>query len=156
MKYTSTYLAVSPNRIFFEDENGRAVAVTSARYVEMLRNFLTPELSRRGTEFSTIWFQQDGASAHTARASMVVVISLSGELPWPASSPDLSVCDYFLWGYLIAKVYTTRPRNIAMQKQISAITENMARRALENLGTRLEECARYDGQQITDVLFKTQ
>jgi hypothetical protein len=26
--------------------------------------------------------------------------SLRGELPWPASSPDLSACDYFLWKYL--------------------------------------------------------
>jgi hypothetical protein len=35
---------------FFDDEDGRAVTVTSARYVEMLRNFLTPERSRRGIE----------------------------------------------------------------------------------------------------------
>jgi hypothetical protein len=41
---------------FFEDEDGRAVTVTSARYVEMWRNFLTPELSRRGTELSAVWF----------------------------------------------------------------------------------------------------
>jgi hypothetical protein len=53
---------------FFEDEDGRTVAVTSARYVEMLRNFLTPELSRRGIELSTIWFQQDSATARTLTA----------------------------------------------------------------------------------------
>jgi hypothetical protein len=40
------------------------------------------------------------------------VISLRGELPWPARSPDLSARDYFLWGYLKAKVYTTRPWTI--------------------------------------------
>jgi hypothetical protein len=39
---------------FFEDEDARAVTVTSARYVEMLRNFLAPELSRRGTELYMI------------------------------------------------------------------------------------------------------
>jgi hypothetical protein len=43
---------------FFEDEDWRAITVTSARHVEMLRNFLTPELSRRGTELSTIWFSK--------------------------------------------------------------------------------------------------
>jgi hypothetical protein len=32
---------------FFEGEDGRAVTVTSARYVETFRNFLTPELSCR-------------------------------------------------------------------------------------------------------------
>jgi hypothetical protein len=58
------------------------------------------------TELSTIWFQQDGATAHTARASIELVrkkllehvISLRGELPWPARSPDLSVCDYSFRG----------------------------------------------------------
>jgi hypothetical protein len=97
-------------------EDGRAVTATSARYVEMLRNFLTQELSRLGTELTTIWFQQDGATAFAARASMEVVlekfpkhiISLHGEHPWP----DLVACDYSLWGYLKAKVYIARPRTI--------------------------------------------
>jgi hypothetical protein len=89
---------------FFEGEDGHAVTVTSARYVEMLWNFLTPELSHCGIELSTIWFQQDGATVQTARASTEViqeifpeqVISLHSELPWPAHSPDVSACDYFL------------------------------------------------------------
>jgi hypothetical protein len=50
---------------FFEDR-----CSVTVHYVEMLQNFLTPELGCRGTELSTIWFQQDGATAHTARASM--------------------------------------------------------------------------------------
>jgi hypothetical protein len=120
---------------FVEDEHGRAVTVTSAHYVEMLRNFHAPELSCRGIELSTIRFQQDGATTHTARASLKVVlklfpehvISLCGELPWPARSPDLSACDHFLWEYIKAKVYTTRPRTVGDFKKISMIPENMAR-----------------------------
>jgi hypothetical protein len=85
---------------FFEDEDGSAVTVTSARYVEMLLNSHTPELSR--------WGIGSRPHAHTATASMQVVremfpervTSLRGELPWPARSPDLSACDYFLWKYL--------------------------------------------------------
>jgi hypothetical protein len=58
----------------------------------MLWNFLTPELNRCGIELSTVWFQQDGATAHRARASMKVVgeiflehvTSLRSKLPWPA------------------------------------------------------------------------
>jgi hypothetical protein len=57
----------------FEDEDGCAVTATSARHVEMLRNCLTPEVSPRGIELSTIWFQQDGATAHAARTSKEVV-----------------------------------------------------------------------------------
>jgi hypothetical protein len=73
---------------FFKDKDGRSVTVISVHYVEILWNFLTPELSR-GFELLTIWFQQDGATAHKARTSIEVVwemfpehiISLRGELP---------------------------------------------------------------------------
>jgi hypothetical protein len=85
---------------FFEDEDGRALTFTSAHYVEMLRNFLTPELSHCGIELSTIWFQQDGATSDTVKAYMEVVwemflehiISLCSNIPWPAYLPDLSAC----------------------------------------------------------------
>jgi hypothetical protein len=85
------------------------------------------------------------------------VISLRGGLPWPARSPDVSACDYFLWGYL--KVHTTRAQTtddlkMAILKQISAIPENMVRRALGNLRERLEECVGNDGRHLSDVLFK--
>ena len=97
--------------LFFEEE-GIVVTVTSARYIEMLNNFLRPELERRQVNMRDIWFQQDGATAHTARASMEVirqmfpghVISRFGDVRWPPRSPDLSICDFFLWGYLKSKV----------------------------------------------------
>ena len=31
---------------------------------------------------------------------------------WPARSPDLNPCDYFLWGYLKSKVYRPIPKTI--------------------------------------------
>ena len=55
---------------FFEDEAGRSVTVNSARYTEMLYTFLEPELQKLGVEIQTLWFQQDGATAHTARTAM--------------------------------------------------------------------------------------
>jgi hypothetical protein len=72
----------------------------------MLRNFCEPELLRRGIDFLSVWFQQDEAIAHTSKASTTVlreifpqlVISCGADVPWPARSPDLSACDYFLWG----------------------------------------------------------
>jgi hypothetical protein len=101
-------------------------------------------------------------SIHGGRSENVPehVISLRGELPRPASSPDLSACDYFLWGYLKAKAYTTRPwtiddLKIAIRKQISAIPENMARREQGNLRARLEECVCSDGQDLRDLPLKT-
>jgi hypothetical protein len=115
---------------FFEDRDGHAVTVTAANYVEMLQNFLTPELIHQGTELLTIWFQQDGATA-----SMEVIREMFPKhiiSHYFHVSHDLAAYDYFLWGYFKAKVYTTRPQtiddlNIAIQKQISAIPENMMR-----------------------------
>ena len=95
---------------FFDDERERAVTVTGPRYVYMLENILGPELARHPvTEES--FFQQDEATSHTARDSMAVVrilfpnhvISRYGDTTWPARSPDLSACDFFLWRYLKSK-----------------------------------------------------
>ena len=58
---------------FFEDEEGVAVTVTSESYVAMLRIFCEPELRRRVIDLSSVWFQQDGARAHTTGASMSVL-----------------------------------------------------------------------------------
>jgi len=150
----------------FEDNEGAAVTVTY--YVAMLRNFCEPELGRRGIDPSSVRFQQDGATAHTARASMNVlremfpqhVISRAGDVPLPARSPDLSVCDYFLWGYLKSRVSICKPRTIKDLKQsikeiIAAIPKQMTRRVMENLGVKLKQCFRNCGRHLSDVIFKT-
>jgi len=112
----------------------------------MLRNFCETELLRRGIDLSSVWFQQDGETAHTARASMSVlremfpqhVISRGDDVPWPARSPDLSACDYFLWRYLKSRVFISKPRTITELKQIikeeiAVIPEQMIRRVMKNL-----------------------
>ena len=40
------------------------------------------------------------------------LISLRGDIGWPAQLPDLTLCDFFLWGYLKAKVYARHPGTI--------------------------------------------
>jgi hypothetical protein len=82
---------------FFEDEAGRAVTANSARYAEMLRTFLELDLQRPGVQNQIIWFQQSGATAHTARTAMRVLnemfsaraISRRGNIEWPVRSPAL-------------------------------------------------------------------
>jgi hypothetical protein len=72
----------------------------------MVNEFLVPEL--RDMDIATFWFQQDGATADTARQSMNAlrtvfehrIISRYGEISWPARSADLSACDFFSWDYL--------------------------------------------------------
>ena len=106
---------------FFEDEQGRAVTTNAHRYDMMLQNFVEPELCQCNVEYHNLWFQQDGATVHTANISMVTlrglfpgrVISRRGDVEWPPRSPDLNACDFFLWDYLKSKVYENRPRTAA-------------------------------------------
>ncbi|PNF20840.1 hypothetical protein B7P43_G12066 [Cryptotermes secundus] len=80
---------------FFEEDN-HAVTVNSQRYVDMIKNLFEPALEE--LHLGNVWFQQDGATGHTARASMTVLrakfprrlISLRGDIPWAAHSPDLT------------------------------------------------------------------
>jgi len=45
------------------------------------------------------------------------MISQRGNIEWPARLPDLSACDFFLWGYLKSKVYEKKPRTTVNLKQ---------------------------------------
>ena len=112
--------------------------MTSERYVEMLRNFLHPQLQSLQVNMEEMWFQQDGPTAHTARASMTVVRQMSpqhvvsrfGDVPWPPRSPDLSACNFFLWSYLKSKVYVQKPRtvddlNVSIRKEIATVPQEM-------------------------------
>ena len=55
-----------------------------------------------------IWFQQNGTTAHAARAIIQLsrkifegrIISCGSDISWPSRSPDLTISDSFLWGYL--------------------------------------------------------
>ena len=63
------------------------------------------------------WFQQDGATAHTARVSMAAVSEVFGDRVisrglWPPRSPDLTPPDFYLWGKLKGSVYGNNPRTM--------------------------------------------
>lgn len=163
----TVWCAVSRNGIigpyFFEDNDGHAVTVNSERYVNMIETFLTNEIDVN----ESTWFQQDGATAHTARISMAALrhlfgdrlISRNGNMNWPARSPDLSMCDYFLWGFLKDSVYRSRPRTInelkaRIRDTIATISIEMLRRVTLNLCSRLQECVRREGRHLQDVVFK--
>ena len=57
---------------YFFEEGGETVTVTSNRYCEMLENFLQHRLEEF-YDSEDFWFQQDGATAHTARRSLGIL-----------------------------------------------------------------------------------
>ena len=62
-------------------------------------NFLGPELAHHPVT-EEMFFQQDGAT---------------GTSHWPARSPDLSACDFFLWGYLKSQVFKAPAPHIVQE-----------------------------------------
>ena len=55
----------------FETEQGEAVTVNRDRYRSMLNEFLFTKIEEK--DIGNIWFQQDGATCHTAEATHYVL-----------------------------------------------------------------------------------
>jgi hypothetical protein len=115
-----------------------------------------------------VWFQQDGATAHTAWRSLGMLremfpgclISLSVDVEWPAQSPDLSPCDFFLWGYLKKEIFKHHPRSLEylkerIRQEIDTIPPEITRRLMKNFRKRLQQCVANDGRHMSDMIFKT-
>ena len=56
---------------------------------------------------------------------------------WPARSPDLNPCDYFLWGYLKDRVYKPLPKTlddlkVNIEREIINIKQDVLKSAFLN------------------------
>jgi len=130
---------------FFEDEDGKAIAVTSQHYTGMINEFLSPNLPLNN---GTLWFQQDGATAHTAVISIAAlhhlfpqrVTSHFGDGRWSPRSPDLTAPDFFVWSYLKSKVYSNRSTDLrALKENIRG--ETFRRNTSSHYAQLLNSCA---------------
>ncbi|GFX21217.1 putative transposable element [Trichonephila clavipes] len=98
-----------------------------------------------------LWFQQDGATCHTARATIDLLkdtfgdrlISRFGPVNWPPRSCDLTPLDYFLWGYVKSLVYADKPQTLDhlednIRRVIADIQPQMLEKVIENWTSRLD------------------
>lgn len=151
---------------FFENNVGQAITVNGERYISMITNFFWPELGNLDT--NDIWFQQDGATCHTAHATLDIlheqfegmVISRGGDVNWPPRSFDFTLLDFFLRGFLKSQVYANKPQNTAVFKAnithaIGLIQPDLYARVMENWTFRLRYTQRSRGGHLNDVLFHT-
>ncbi|GFU67563.1 uncharacterized protein TNCV_1643121 [Trichonephila clavipes] len=109
----------------------------------MITNFYIPELNNQDVQ--ELWFQQDGAICHTARATIDLLkdtfgdrlISRFGPVNWPPRSCDLTPLDYFLWGYVKSLVYADKPQTLDhlednIRRVIADIQPQMLEKVIEN------------------------
>jgi hypothetical protein len=61
---------------------------------------------------------------------------------WPPRSPDLNPCDFYLWGYLKARVYNPLPKTLDelksnIRREIEKITKDDLKRVFLNFEKRV-------------------
>ncbi|GFW50834.1 putative DD41D transposase [Trichonephila clavipes] len=124
---------------FFKNDEGHNVTVNGDRYRAMITNLFIPELNNDDAQ--ELWFQQDGATCHTARATINLLkdtfgdrlISRFGPVNWPPRSCDLPPLDYFLWDYVKSLVYADTPQTLDhLEDNIRRVIADIRPQMLEN------------------------
>jgi hypothetical protein len=75
----------------------------------------------------------------------VTCVRSFGDIAWPARSPDLTVPDFFLWGFQKDRVFWRRIMTIpelkpAIVDEVAAIDEDLRRLVYGNFQTPLQQC----------------
>jgi hypothetical protein len=135
--------------------------VNCERYAQVILGQFFPELTEE--ERLCDWFQQDSATAHTARMSVQALSDVFGDKIissgiWPACSSNLNPCDILFWSCLKDKVYYSNPRTEWIDKtkirtEIANIPAEHLQRVNQNLFRRCEECLRVEGQHFPQLLL---
>jgi hypothetical protein len=150
---------------YFFDGNVNGIA-----YLRMLNEFVFPQLAVNFNNqyweglFQGLWWAQDSAPAHRViqvrdRLNEVFgnnrVVGLDHDVEWPPRSPDWTPCDFFLWGYLKDKVFSTPPQNIQdlrqkIIEQFNALREQPAviRKAVRDMRKRTVVCVERNGGHV--------
>ncbi|GFU57937.1 uncharacterized protein TNCV_353671 [Trichonephila clavipes] len=114
-----------------------------------------------------MWFQQDGATCHTARATIDLLkdtlgdrlISRFGPVNWPPRSYDLTPLDYFLRGYVKSLVYADKPQTLDhlednIRRVIADMWPQMLEKVIENWTSRLDYIRASRGSPMPEIIFK--
>jgi len=139
--------------------------VTERVYLDMLENWLMPQLADE--EVQEYIYQQDGAPPHWNKE---VRAYLNEHLPcrwigratatdntfctWPPRSPDLTGCDFFLWGFVKDNVYVPPlPKTLPELREcintaIGNVTQDMFGRIWREWEYRLDICRITRGAHI--------
>ncbi|GFV89222.1 putative DD41D transposase [Trichonephila clavipes] len=131
----------------------------------MITKFFIPELNNH--DIQELWFQQDGATCHTTRATIDLLkdtfgdrlISRFGPVNWPPRSCDLTPLDYFLWGYVKSLVYADKPQTLDhlennIRRVIADIRPQMLEKVIENWTSRLDFIRASHGSPMPEIIFK--
>ena len=113
-------------------------------------------------DISNIWFQQDGATCHTAEATLDIlrpvyedrIISRSADVVWPSLTP----LDYYLWGAVKDKCYADKPETSDALKNnileaIGEIQLHTIDSVLKNWTDHVHYCKASRGSHLSEIIF---
>ncbi|GFT32284.1 putative LOC100569746 [Trichonephila clavipes] len=131
----------------------------------MITNFFISELNNH--DVHELGFQQDGATYHTARATIDSLKDTFGDrlisrfepVNWLPTSCDLTPLDYFLWGYVKSLVYADKPQMLDhlednIRRVIADIRPQMLEKVIENWTSRLDYIRVSRGSPMPEIIFK--
>lgn len=142
-------------------------------YLNMLQEEFLPQLEAiKGDQINDVVFQQDGATPHRRRDVREWImqrfpertIGMGLHMEWPARSPDLTSCDFFLWGYIKELVYVRRPFNDLedLQQAITEVFDEIRdspdfqiklNSTAHAVLARMRRCIEIDGRQVESYRF---
>ncbi|GFU31634.1 putative LOC100569746 [Trichonephila clavipes] len=131
----------------------------------MITNFFIPELNNH--DVHELWSQKDGATCHTAYATIDLLkdtfgdrlISLFGPVNWPPRSCDLTPLDYILWGYVKSLLYADKPQTFDhlednIRRVIADLWPQKLKKVIENWTSRFDYIRVRGGSHMPEILFK--
>ena len=134
--------------------------MNAERYLNMLRDQVYPILSS-WDNIDDLIFMQDGAAPHFALAVRDWLDSTfpgrwlgrRGPHEWPARSPDLTPCDFFLWGWAKEEVYKTNPKSLEELKDkilevLGNVPSDFLSKTIDNIPKRLKKLAENKGAHV--------
>ncbi|GFX03509.1 putative transposable element [Trichonephila clavipes] len=118
---------------FFKNDEGHNVTVNGDRYRAMITNFFIPELNNHDVQ--ELWFQQDGATCHTARATIDLLKTR------------------------LSLVYADNPQTLDnlednIRRVIADIRPQMLEKVIENWTYRLDYIRASRGSPMPEIIFK--
>ena len=140
--------------------------VTGDYYRAILSEFFLQDLLHQVEAIENVWFQQDGDPAHTAILTRELltsvfetrIISREFQHEWLPRSPDLTPCDYYLWGVvkeivykdgiIFANVLELMEAVIQAFQKIRQEKMDGVKNAVQSVRRRMEECVMLGGCQL--------
>ena len=76
-----------------------------------------------------------------------------GPLEWPARSPDLTPCDFFLWGWVKEEIYRRRPQTLSeletlIQTVLTSVPLDFLLKSVDAIPQRLQTLVERTGSHI--------